>query len=570
MQTGHLLLHSVGVSEPNLTHAVLREVDYSLPERPPDAVRVADDCIRLFETPEGDFPSAREQTWYRRLWSSLGRENLVLVGTSCRHLDQARSFVLELLRLITSTSPHGDRLLGSLQDELDHIETRRGNLGPGLSRLRSEVRKLAERLALRQVQLADERGLPEKLRVLLVRAMIAAAWADGSVSDEEVALLTRKIESLGLSRPAQRQVLAEIRDPTPLDEDLSELGDYGLRLHVYRNLAAVAVADGRVSLAENLLLAHLAQVLRIEEPDAARVEAELFSLVSTRGLRSLVESVAGGSTGAVPGGESGPATSVDPQAAPGIADSGTADAGPPLAGVRGLWLRLAMVVGQKTSWSIFSGLSRRLGRLAARPPVEEILSLMRSDVLATELSDSIDGAVEFWTDWLGTLREPLGIPDRTVPNLAPALAEALRSGLRPMETALGRLAGTEKGLDRALSSENRSPGSYFHLMGDPRQRGGLLHNLLSEPERHRAEEAALQAYFKALQQVLASSELAGDHMEQAAGRSIAAWLDAWIPEAWSVAPGPARSALLADLSRRLQDLEGPPSPEAADRLTARR
>jgi uncharacterized membrane protein YebE (DUF533 family) len=137
----------------------------------------------------------------------------------------------------------------------------------------------------------DETHLPEELRLLILRAMVAAAWADGRVQDAEAALIARKLDALALSPAARRTIEAELRAPPPA-------GDLGAaapeaRTLVYRNVAAGVMADGQIQLRETRFLGRVAAALGLPRAAAARIDEELYHLVAVRGLDPLASAAAG-------------------------------------------------------------------------------------------------------------------------------------------------------------------------------------------------------------------------------------------------------------------------------------
>lgn len=494
----------------SFTDTVLREIDFDLPQKAPESLRVADDCIRLFDTADEDFRWVKEQSWYRNLWRTVGHDHLETLGRGCRHLAQARGFVLELLRVLVAHAPGAGEFLDLITSELAHLATRRGRLAGPLAELDREVRQLAERVQWRAVHLDDEKALPESVKVLILRAMIAAAWADGKISDAEIALISRKTSSLGLSQDAAKQVLEEIKSPEPLDQDLAAIEDYSLRLHLYRNIAAVAIADGKISLTENILLGHLAQVLRIEEQDSHRVEQELFAMVSNQGLQTLVRTVA---EGLPEEGADAPAGALGPE-----------ELDEWLAQCQEVWVRLAAVVARRSSLALLSPVRDRMRALSQVPHVREVLQALDARALRAELRALVPQVAEHWD---AVLDEVVGgavpLPDASIDLGWSARAgedfrASLAEGLAPLLDELDRLQEAEERALAALDGGESASGlpPMLRILGDPGSRGGMLLALgdphLQQVIREKKSEQAVQTYFGAVRRLVAASERAGDRM----------------------------------------------------------
>lgn len=106
--------------------------------------------------------------------------------------------------------------------------------------------------------------------LLLVRAMIAAARADGVIDAEERRAIARRLDAAGLDAAARDQVLAEFQSPVTLPALLAAVPDPVAAAKVY---AASVIAMGEASPAERDYLARLAAGLRLA-PEAARAIEE--------------------------------------------------------------------------------------------------------------------------------------------------------------------------------------------------------------------------------------------------------------------------------------------------------
>jgi uncharacterized membrane protein YebE (DUF533 family) len=439
-----------------LTREILRELRYGLAVAADEADGVADDAMRLAEVLPEDFARTRETTWYRRIWERFGQDHLLELGLACASVVQARDLLFECVRRIVLDGAGGTRLLASLEQHLEFRAGRAAGLAPGVHRLQEAVERLRKHLAWRQDDEADEKALPEDLRVLLVRTMIAAAWADGAVSDAEVRLLTRKIQSLELSPRATREVLDEIRNPQPVDRDLADLRDERVKRLLYRNVAAVTVADGHIGLRENLLLGHLAELMGIESSEAAETEKELFQAVAQGGLDTLVRTVVGEAPRVkmdlTPDAE-GREHPIEPEPEPPPATL-SPRAHRALREAAELWSRVIVEVGARAAWEVARVALERVDQVTRSPSLEAALEHLDPEAAGRVLEERVDEAAAEWGAWLdeallGALPELSDAADlRWSATGGPQLRSALDQRLAPLLEHLGRARGAGQELAR--------------------------------------------------------------------------------------------------------------------------
>ena len=119
---------------------------------------------------------------------------------------------------------------------------------------------------------------PDVLRV--VRLAIAAARADGRLTDEERASILNQARSVG----AEAVVEQEIQSPRPLAEIVAGVSDSNTRDQLYVLAFTVVRADEGVSGAERIFLAQLAHALGLDPATTARLETE-----AARGIAAAQE-----------------------------------------------------------------------------------------------------------------------------------------------------------------------------------------------------------------------------------------------------------------------------------------
>ena len=118
----------------------------------------------------------------------------------------------------------------------------------------------------------DERAAEEfsdATALLLIRAMITAAYSDGALSEGERARIMQEIDEAGATSEDRRTMEREIANPKPLDELLGEVHDQEMAQEFY--LASRAAVDGDTE-QNRSYLSNLRQRLGLSEQDAAEVE----------------------------------------------------------------------------------------------------------------------------------------------------------------------------------------------------------------------------------------------------------------------------------------------------------
>jgi uncharacterized membrane protein YebE (DUF533 family) len=274
-----------------LAGEVVAGLKYDVLNNNDKCVQLADDFQRLMRSPEEDFRFIKEQSWYTRIWHTFGGSNLQKLAAGIQSLVQAQSLLMEIVRTMSANRVEGLQLLQLLSDDLDHVRVRQGRLEGHLSTIYDEISVLKQQLQYQKTMVLDENQLPEEIRVLILRAMIATAHVDKIIDEAESELICRKIDSMELSEKARRIVLSELSAPTPLKLDLRVIDSHKVRLLFYRNVAAIAAADGVIHAREQLLLDRLAKGFGVQKEDARRVLEDLLHLKSVSGLEMLISSV---------------------------------------------------------------------------------------------------------------------------------------------------------------------------------------------------------------------------------------------------------------------------------------
>lgn len=119
---------------------------------------------------------------------------------------------------------------------------------------------------------ADPVGAEDREALLVIRAMIAAARADGALDAEERAAIAGQLDQAGLEPGARELVLAEFASPAPLEALAAEITDPVLAAQVY---AACVLAVGAPSSAERAWLDALARRTGLDAAAVAAIERRL-------------------------------------------------------------------------------------------------------------------------------------------------------------------------------------------------------------------------------------------------------------------------------------------------------
>jgi uncharacterized membrane protein YebE (DUF533 family) len=104
--------------------------------------------------------------------------------------------------------------------------------------------------------------------MILIRAMVAAAWADGALDQSERAAITQRLATAGLPDDEQAFVASELEHPASLESLLAECHGRELAEQMY---AASLLAIRVDSAAERAYLQRLAAGLKLGPDDVGRI-----------------------------------------------------------------------------------------------------------------------------------------------------------------------------------------------------------------------------------------------------------------------------------------------------------
>ncbi len=111
--------------------------------------------------------------------------------------------------------------------------------------------------------------MSEETALLLIRAMITAAYSDGALSTAERERIVREIDEAGGDAEDRRILESEIANPKPLDDLLAEVNDQETAEEFY--LASCAAIDTETA-ANRAYLDDLRHRLGLTEEQAAEIE----------------------------------------------------------------------------------------------------------------------------------------------------------------------------------------------------------------------------------------------------------------------------------------------------------
>ncbi len=118
----------------------------------------------------------------------------------------------------------------------------------------------------------DDPAEAQRMAMLVLRAMIQAAKADGHIDAQEMQRITGKLDEVGDGREARDFVLKEMRGPVDVNALAREVTTSLEAAEVY---AASLMAIEVDTQAERDYLAHLAVALRLPQPVVTRLHAAL-------------------------------------------------------------------------------------------------------------------------------------------------------------------------------------------------------------------------------------------------------------------------------------------------------
>lgn len=116
-----------------------------------------------------------------------------------------------------------------------------------------------------------EQDLNRKPATWLIRAMVAAAFADGVIDEQERSGIVRRVEQSGMGGDAVRFIEAELAGPRNLDEIATAASIFGMRKEFYAaSISAIAVDSD----AEKHYLTQLQHKLALSEAEVRAIQQQ--------------------------------------------------------------------------------------------------------------------------------------------------------------------------------------------------------------------------------------------------------------------------------------------------------
>ncbi len=121
----------------------------------------------------------------------------------------------------------------------------------------------------------------------LVRSLIAVAWADGKIAEEETALIDSLIESFAADEAEAAELKAFAAERRTLDDvPFAELG-HGSRRRLLQLAVMVSYVDGQQDDSEKSLIDDLAR--RLEIPEDEKLPLLQGSAMRAKGLLRIMQ-----------------------------------------------------------------------------------------------------------------------------------------------------------------------------------------------------------------------------------------------------------------------------------------
>ncbi|ETW14149.1 hypothetical protein ATO8_04626 [Roseivivax marinus] len=166
----------------------------------------------------------------------------------------------------TSSGSSGGSLIDTIRDKANEL------LGDGAGPTQASGQAAAPSADdedMREGEAAAER-FSEDEALLMIRAMITAAYSDGALSQDERARIVQAIDDADATPEERATMEREIANPKPLDTLLGQVNDQETAEEFY--LASRAAVDGE-SAQEQRYLSDLRQRLGLSEEEAAEADA---------------------------------------------------------------------------------------------------------------------------------------------------------------------------------------------------------------------------------------------------------------------------------------------------------
>ena len=257
---------------------------------------ISEDCIRLLRE-KGDFEKVKNQEWYRRIWATLSGSNTRKLSSDISSVRQAQARLVEILQVHSRSNARSNSLVLLMAKGLRAVDARSNKLIEVVFLLADRIALIEKELELHRRQLSfcpsNEYTWNQEQRLLLWKLMVAAAHADGHVSEAENVILDHKLADLDLSEDYLDEAIEFRRKPHNIDGELERIDSYRVRLVMYRHGVGMLHADARMDSLEHMAMKHLSRVLHIRKQDEDAVINEFFMLPASYNTNAILSSLSG-------------------------------------------------------------------------------------------------------------------------------------------------------------------------------------------------------------------------------------------------------------------------------------
>lgn len=377
------------------------------------------DCEQLLAEAESNFREVKDQQWYTRLWKTMSGKNTQQAAKNAATLAQAQQMLLEVMTAHANTSNRSHALLAVLCRDLRRLGHQQGQVTEALIQMCERVVLLEKEVAAHRHRLnpdmSDVRAWQDEQKLLLFKAMAAAALADQKIVEDERQLLDHKLQELSLTPESHKDAGSYLSAPYDIRPELQRIESYRARRSIYRHVVAVLYADRRLVWRERRFLNRIGKVLELRGEEASAIVREfedarhdldhamILSLLAPLGAHTQACTAADVRT--LEHSQS-LREEVDRER-----ELGRQQVRALLAGVREVWCQAA---AQEIALSITNPIDQRIDEypeLEGTPSASEIVNPLDPEEIRRELASIRSDARRFARQWLTDVDRHLPLPE---------------------------------------------------------------------------------------------------------------------------------------------------------------
>ena len=244
------------------------ELNFDLLEDEDLSQLIIEECIKLLQMDRFEVGQDRHEVWFKKLW------NLLVFGSNKRRIDNVQTYAeckhifVEILESYLSFHPRRCGLIIQILKRLEESSIYYQYVVDLLSQHQFEVVRSQGEIVLKNNQLIYQ--WDESKKMLLIKMMILASYADEIVSHEEEQLINWTIDVLLDDRQNKRKCQIYLENPQHLDQllkSIHEIEDEVFKKTIFENCLKVIVVDNHLNLMELDSIHKLETILGIEEKD---------------------------------------------------------------------------------------------------------------------------------------------------------------------------------------------------------------------------------------------------------------------------------------------------------------